>query len=119
MMGIDVAGIERMREFLSDHPNAEERFFTEAERRHCRAHEDPARHFAGTFAAKEAVVKALRLGPAVAWASRIEIVRAPGGEPSARCPGVDGAIPISISHDAGVAVAVALDHRALVARATG
>jgi phosphopantetheinyl transferase (holo-ACP synthase) len=47
----------------------------------------------------------------VAWSSRIEIVRMPHGVPHASVRGGHGPpteIEVSISHDGGVAVAVAL-----------
>ncbi|MGI8789575.1 MAG: hypothetical protein ACR2I4_01635, partial [Actinomycetota bacterium] len=57
-------------------------------------------------AAKEAVIKALRLGPLVAWTRRVEIVRDDSGAPSARVGG--RAVEVTISHDGGVAMAAAL-----------
>jgi phosphopantetheinyl transferase (holo-ACP synthase) len=62
-------------------------------------------HLAGTLAAKEAVIKSLRLGPLVAWSRRIEIHREQGVPYAV----VDGqTVPISISHDGGVAAAIAV-----------
>lgn len=62
---------------------------------------------AGTFAAKEAVMKALGLTPAPAWARRIRIDRDAKGRPEAV---VENGPPVtvSISHDGPVAVAIAL-----------
>lgn len=116
-VGIDITSVRRFREIMARYPTAEERFFTEPERIHCRSHPDPAIHFAGTFAAKEAVIKALGLGPIRAWARRIEITRDDDGAPSARVldPDLDEPVKLSISHDAGAAVAVAI-RTAAVAR---
>ncbi len=88
----------------------ERRLFTDAVREYCADTSDPVVSLAGTLAAKEAVIKALRLGPLVAWAARIEITREESGAPRARIQVVSqpGTVEISISHDAGVAVAVAL-----------
>jgi holo-[acyl-carrier protein] synthase len=108
MIGIDVAQVGRLRELLDRYPAAEARFFTHAERNHCHAHGDPAVHFAGTLAAKEAVVKALGLGPVAAWARRIEITRDRSGAPSVIVGGHASDIALSISHDGDVAVAVAV-----------
>lgn len=105
MIGTDVVGIERLRRALANSPGLEERLYTAAERAYCRSKVDPAPSFAGTMAAKEAVMKALGTGSLPAWARRIEIVRE-GGRPHARIEG--RSIPVSISHDAGVATAVAL-----------
>jgi holo-[acyl-carrier protein] synthase len=104
-VGVDVVGIDRFRELLERSPGFEQRFFSPEELAHCATTRDQVLHMAGTFAAKEAVMKALRLAPAVAWARRIEIVRASDGSPSARVN--DTEVSVSISHDAGVAVAVA------------
>jgi len=106
MLGVDVVDVERLRTTLARSPGLESRLFSESERTYCADHTDPARHLAGTLAAKEAVIKALDLGTLVGWARRIEIERRPSGQPVAT---VDGkVVPISISHDGGVAVAVAL-----------
>ena len=110
MVGIDIVDVERFRATLLRSPRMEDRVFTPAERAYCRDGSDPAVHFAGTVAAKEAVIKALGLGPLAAWARRIEIVRGPSGAPHARVRTEPdpGPIHISITHDAGVAAAVAL-----------
>ncbi|MFP5352668.1 MAG: holo-ACP synthase [Actinomycetota bacterium] len=114
-VGIDITSIPRFRDVMARYPAAEQRFFTDAERLHCRSHPDPVIHFAGTFAAKEAVVKALGLGPVRAWARRIEITRDDTGAPGARILGRDfeHAITLSISHDGDAAVAVAIRTPAL------
>ena len=104
-IGIDVVGIDRFRELLERSPGFEQRFFSSEELAHCATTKDKALHLAGTFAAKEAVMKVLRLTPAVAWARRVEISRAVDGAPLARVG--DSEVEVSISHDAGVAVAVA------------
>ena len=58
-----------------------QRVFTDAERAYCLARHDPAIHFAGRFAAKEAAMKALGTGHSqqVLWRD-IEVVRR-GGPP--------------------------------------
>ena len=111
MLGVDVVGVERLRTALERSPGLEARLFTEGERAYCRSHRDRAASFAGTLAAKEAVIKALRLGPLVAWARRIEIERAASGEPRARISRSANAqqeVEVSISHDAGIAIAIAM-----------
>lgn len=108
MIGIDVVDVSRLAAALERTPTLEARLFTHSERTYCNSKTDPATRFAGTMAAKEAVIKALRLGPLNAWARRIEVTRSHGGEPFAHVQGHSGLIPISISHDGGVAVACAL-----------
>jgi holo-[acyl-carrier protein] synthase len=106
LLGIDVVDVERFRAALAGANALEARLFTTLEREHCHAFTDPVIHLAGTLAAKEAVIKALRLGPLVAWSRRIEIRRAADGSPRAFVG--DREIPVSISHDGPIAVAVAL-----------
>ncbi|HEX2195906.1 MAG TPA: holo-ACP synthase [Actinomycetota bacterium] len=106
-LGVDVVDLARFRSLLARQPGLVARFFTEDERAHCEATSDPATHLAGTFAAKEAAMKALGLTPAPAWARRIGIRRDAAGKPRAFVEGRD-AIPVSISHDGPVAVAIAL-----------
>ena len=108
MIGIDVVDVARLAVALERTPSLEARLFTEAERGYCNSKTDPVTRFAGTMAAKEAVIKALRLGPLNAWARRIEITREPGGGPYARVEGRTDRLPVSISHDGRVAVACAL-----------
>ena len=116
MIGIDAVDIERLRAVLHRSPGLEERLFTSAEVRYCRSRPDPVVHLAGTLAVKEAVIKAACLGPLVAWSRRIEVQRGASGAPRATIRGlVHDPIDISISHDGGIAVAVAVSpqsHRA-------
>ena len=109
MIGVDVVAVGRMREMLIRSPRLKTRLFTEGERIYCEGMPDPAAHFAGTLAAKEAVMKALQVGSLGAWARRIEISRNTAGAPAASVIGTEpGSLAISISHDGGVAVAVAV-----------
>ena len=107
MIGIDVVSVPRFRRTIEQEPELSSRLFTEEERRYCASRQDPARHMAGTLAAKEAVIKCLALGPLVAWARRIEVVRASSGAPHARVTG-RASPALSITHDGDLAIAVAL-----------
>ena len=108
MIGIDTVNVERFRSMLGRSPGIEERLFSHNERDYCRAKADPVMHFAGTLAAKEAVIKARGLGPLVAWSRRIEITRAESGAPIVTIKGAShDPVHLSISHDGPVAVAVA------------
>ena len=109
MLGIDVVDLARFRAALARTPALETRLFTAGEREHCRARADPVLHLAGTLAAKEAVIKSLRLGSLAAWAGRVEILRGPDGSPFGRVAGRE--VAVSISHDGPVAVAVAFAGR--------
>jgi len=112
MVGIDVVDIARFRALLDRSPAIANRFFTPDELAHCAASKERIVHLAGTFAAKEAVMKALDLVPAVAWARRIEIARSQRGGPVARVEGAE--VAVSISHDGPVAVAVAFNRARLL-----
>jgi phosphopantetheine--protein transferase-like protein len=106
VIGIDVVDIARFEALLDRLPTFVGRFFTAAEASYCESFSDRAVHLAGTFAAKEAAMKAMGAVPAAAFARRVEIVRDPAGAPSARLDG--RSVPVSISHDGPVVVAVAV-----------
>ena len=112
-VGLDVIEIERIRRAL-ERPGFRERCFTEAERAYCDARPDPAESYAGRFAGKEAVGKALGFGVARAFAWKdVEIVGRP--KPSVRLSGrvADwaarrgaGEIDLSMTHSRELAAAV-------------
>jgi holo-[acyl-carrier protein] synthase len=115
-VGVDLIEIERIRQALERHPTFRERCFTEAERAYCDSRKNPAQSYAGRFAGKEAVGKALGLGVARAFAWRdIEIVGRP--KPSVTLYGraADwaqrvraGTIDLSMTHSRELAAAVAV-----------
>ncbi len=81
--GIDSVEIERIERLLSEHPQRfRERCFTALERRLGAEGGDRPEFFAGRFAVKEAVFKALGTGWAggVGWTD-IEVARLPAGGP--------------------------------------
>ena len=75
-VGVDLIEIERIRQALERHAGFRERCFTEAEQAYCDAKPNPAQHYAGRFAGKEAVGKALGCGVHFTW-REIEIVGRP------------------------------------------
>jgi len=115
-VGVDLIEIERIRRALERYPGFRERCFTEAERTYCDSRKNPAQHYAGRFAGKEAVGKALGFGVARAFAWRdVEIVGRP--KPGVRLHGrLDawskhvgaGAIDLSMTHSRELAQAVAV-----------
>jgi holo-[acyl-carrier protein] synthase len=115
-VGVDLIEIERIRRSLDRYPRFRERCFTPAERAYCESRPNPAQSYAGRFAGKEAVGKALGFGVARAFAWReIEIAGRP--KPSVRLTGrlADwaervgaGAIDLSMSHSRELANAVAV-----------
>jgi holo-[acyl-carrier protein] synthase len=115
-VGVDLIEIERIRRALDRYPRFRERCFTEAERAYCESRPNPAQSYAGRFAGKEAVGKALGFGVARAFAwLEIEIAGRP--KPSVRLTGrlADraerigaGAIDLSMTHSRELANAVAV-----------
>lgn len=62
-LGTDIIMVERIREILIRHPeHFPLRHFTPAEQAYCNKHRNAAQNYAGRFAAKEAVAKALGTG---------------------------------------------------------
>jgi holo-[acyl-carrier protein] synthase len=115
-IGLDVIEIERIRRTLERYPSFRDRCFTEAERAYCDSRKNPAQSFAGRFAGKEAVGKAIGLGVARLFAWReIEIVGRPKpsvtlhGRAAARARSVGARrIDVSMTHSRELAAAVAV-----------
>ena len=113
-VGVDLIEIARIRRSLERYPAFRERCFTEAERAYCDARPNPAESYAGRFAAKEAIGKALGIGVRFTW-KEIEVVGRP--KPSVRLSGRvrtwaeqlnAGSIDVSMSHSRELANAVAV-----------
>lgn len=118
-IGIDIVSIRRIREDINRYGDAYlEKMLLPAEIEYCRGKAKPEIHFAGTFAAKEAVWKALRLpgkGP-ILW-KQIEISHGIDGFPHVTVgyeiermctPPFTGHLSISVSHCNEYAVGAAL-----------
>ena len=112
-VGVDLIEIARIARAL-ERPGFRERVFTETERTYCDAKPNPAQHYAGRFAAKEAVGKALGSGVLFTW-KEIEIRGRPkqgvhlSGR-TARWAEKQGAgrIELSMTHSRELAAAVAV-----------
>lgn len=62
-IGTDIIEVKRIEQAIQRFgPRFLDRLFSEAEQLYCQRHRDGARHYAGRFAAKEAIVKALGTG---------------------------------------------------------
>jgi holo-[acyl-carrier protein] synthase len=62
-IGNDIVEVKRIRDVIERHElRFLNRLFTPQEQDYCLSHKDPVLHFAGRFAAKEAIVKALGTG---------------------------------------------------------
>src|SRR5438552_9951515 len=110
-VGVDLIEIERIRRAL-ERPGFRERCFTEAERAYCDSKPNPVQSYAGRFAGKEAVGKALGCGVYFTWKD-IEIAGRP--KPGVRLSGKTaawaekvgaGAIDLSMTHSRELAAAI-------------
>src|SRR5688500_20165688 len=91
-LGLDATEIDRIAATLGRYGDRFlQRIFTEGEIAYATRRRNPAPHFAGRFAAKEAAMKALGTGHSqgVLWRD-IEVVRAPGGRSEERRVGKEG-----------------------------
>ena len=114
-LGLDLIEIARVRRALDRHgDDFRERCFTKAERAYCDAKPNPAQHYAGRFAAKEAVGKALGTGVHFTW-KEIEITGRP--KPGVNLSGRTARaaerlgtvrIDVSMTHSRELAAAVAV-----------
>jgi holo-[acyl-carrier protein] synthase len=115
-VGTDLIEIARIRRSLERYTGFRDRCFTHAEQEYCDSRANPAESYAGRFAGKEAVGKALGFGVARAFAwKEIEIVGRP--KPSVRLSGRAAAIAehlgvraidLSMTHSRELAQAVAV-----------
>ena len=114
-VGVDLIEIDRVRRALDRHGDGfRARCFTDAEREYCESKPNPAQHYAGRFAAKEAVGKALGSGVYFTW-REIEIRGRP--KPGVHLSGRTarfaervgaGQIELSMTHSRELAAAVAV-----------
>jgi holo-[acyl-carrier protein] synthase len=82
-LGTDIIEIDRMRQSIERHGvHFLNRLFSQKEQDYCYKYKDPVPHFAGRFAAKEAIAKALGtgFGAQIAWHD-IEILNNDAGQP--------------------------------------
>lgn len=113
-VGVDLIEIERIRRALERHDGFRDRCFTPAEQAYCDSRKDPAESYAGRFAGKEAVGKALGCGVRFTW-KEIEIVGRP--KPGVTLSGWTlgwaeqtgaGRIELSMTHSRELAAAIAV-----------
>jgi holo-[acyl-carrier protein] synthase len=81
-VGVDVVDVDRMKFALERTPKIRQRLFTEAEIAYCEKFRFAERHYAGRWAAKEAVTKALGCG-LIQW-NGVEVMRRRGQAPTVR-----------------------------------
>ena len=110
-VGVDLIEIERIRRAL-ERPGFRDRCFTPGEQAYCDSKPNPPQHYAGRFAAKEAVGKALGCGVYFTW-KEIEVRGRP--KPGVQLTGRTlkwaekvgaGRIELSMTHSKELAAAV-------------
>ena len=111
-VGLDLIEIARIRGALERYPGFRDRCFTAAEQAYCDSRPNPAQSYAGRFAGKEAVGKALGSGVRFTW-KEIEIAGRP--KPGVRLSGRTKAwaertsaepIDLSMTHSRELAAAI-------------
>lgn len=116
-LGTDIVECARIEAMIQKHGAMFlERVYTQAEIDYCRPRRAAVQHYAGRWAAKEAILKAMGTGWAkgIGW-TELEIVNLPGGQPEARLHGQAAAL----CRDRGVRqVLVSLSHCQEYATAT-
>ena len=123
-LGMDLTRVARLEQALERRGQRFlDRIFTQGEQAYCeRRSAARTNHYAGRFAVKEAVMKVLGTGwrRGVRWID-IEVVREPGQAPEVRLHGASARIAadrgivrihVTITHDAGIAAAVAVGESA-------
>jgi holo-[acyl-carrier protein] synthase len=120
-LGVDICEIARMERALARHPSMRARVFTAEEIAYCDGKARPGESFAGRFAAREAVIKALGGYRGRGWQD-ISVSRHPTGAPQivlagnakrrADALGVDRVL-VTFTHERtnAVAFAVAVSER--------
>lgn len=118
-IGTDIVECLRIAQMIERHGELFiNRVYTQNEIEYCRSRKAATQHFAGRWAAKEAVLKALGTGWAQGLTLRqVEVVAGAGGRPEVRLHdaarvradalGV-AAVHVSITHERSLAAAVAL-----------
>jgi hydroxyethylthiazole kinase-like uncharacterized protein yjeF len=110
VVGVDVTVVDRIASLLERNPRFAQRIYTEGERRISAG--KPER-WASRWAAKEAVRKLCSSqGDAMPAYRDIEVVRSRGGPPRVHIRGEETPIALSLTHDGGLAIAVAISRGA-------
>ncbi|SEB39393.1 holo-[acyl-carrier protein] synthase [Paramicrobacterium humi] len=113
-IGVDLVDLARFERAVDRTPRLRERLFAESERML------PLRSLAGRYAAKEALIKALGSSDGVRWLD-IVVDKSPAGDPGFTLSGSTAdvvrrrgitALHLSMTHDAGAAIAFVVAERA-------
>ena len=123
-IGNDIIEIARVERALKRTPRMAQRLFTDEERAYCERTARPAQHYAGRFAAREAVLKALGTGFSQGIGLKdVSVTRDESGRPQVLLAGraaevaaeqgvLEIALSLSFTRDTPVANAVAMTEAA-------
>ena len=118
-IGVDIIKVKRIEEMIKAHGKVFlSRVFTPTETNYCQRFKRPEERFAGRFAAKEAVLKALGTGwrGGISWQD-VEVLETPSGPPEVHLAGAAEKearklgiqkVYLSISHSQDYALAFAI-----------
>lgn len=111
-IGTDLVEVSRIHSAIKDSGNRfVNRIYTPSEQKYCNSKATPSIHFAGRFAAKEAVMKALKssgINKPISFSS-IEVLSKNSGEPEVNLHlEYEGHCKVSISHTQNHAIASAI-----------
>ncbi|HBN44842.1 MAG TPA: holo-ACP synthase [Candidatus Marinimicrobia bacterium] len=113
-IGTDIVTVSRIRDLIATHPERFiQRTYTDQEQSYCVGKADPVIHYAGRFAAKEAIKKALMtsgIKEPISWVE-MEVIADHDGAPivnlqGGKFSGLD--CKVSISHTKDIAIASAV-----------
>ena len=113
-IGTDIVTVSRIRDLITTHPERFiQRTYTDQEQSYCVGKADPVIHYAGRFAAKEAIKKALMtsgIKKPISW-MEMEVIADQDGAPivnlqGGKFSGLD--CKVSISHTKDIAIASAV-----------
>ncbi len=113
-IGTDIVTVSRIRDLIATHPERFiQRTYTDQEQSYCVGKADPVIHYAGRFAAKEAIKKALMtsgIKEPISWVE-MEVIADQDGAPivnlqGGKFSGLD--CKVSISHTKDIAIASAV-----------
>ncbi len=110
-IGTDIVDVSRIKELIDSRPRFVHKIFSQVEQDHCNGKADPSIHFAGRFAAKEAIKKALMtsgIKSAISWTD-MEIIPDHEGKPIVQLKKIKNIdCKVSISHTKETAIATAI-----------
>ena len=111
-IGTDIVAVQRIAALIDRYGDRFlKRVFTQSEQDYCAAKSNPAEHFAGRFAAKEAIAKAIYQSGhnSVIPLHEIEVINDPEGRPHVHLKRFHHLVClVSISHERDHAIAMAM-----------